>query len=123
MPEKVYDIVSILGFLLLFAPFVISVFRLGIQDSTSFFLMFLRKNLIFYLLYIILLYVIKNNIMLGDSYIDFSMLHITFRLTESTFSDLVMAYAYIFFDSILAKLFFVFLPIYVLFFKNICRYK
>ena len=115
-----YNIVGILGFVLLFAPFIIFVFRLGIQNSRNFFLTFLRKNLIFYLLYIIILFVIKNSIVLGDYSIDFSMINLYFELSKSAFSNFLMAYAYIFFDSISAILFFIFLPNYFLIVFNYC---
>ena len=60
--------------------------------------------------------------LLTDSYslIDFSMINLYFELSKSAFSNFLMAYAYIFFDSISAILFFIFLPNYFLIVFNYC---
>ena len=58
--------------------------------------------------------------MLGDYSIDFSMINLYFELSKSAFSNFLMAYAYIFFDSISAILFFIFLPNYFLIVFNYC---
>lgn len=113
-----YSSMSILAFLLLFSPFVILILRLGIQNSRVSFQRFIRKNLIFYLLYIITLYVVKKSIVLGDYAIGFSMFNLYFELNQNIFSDFLMAYAYIFFDSVSAMLFFILLPNYFWIFSN-----
>ncbi len=56
----------------------------------------------------------------GDYSIDFSMINLYFELSKSAFSNFLMAYAYIFFDSISAILFFIFLPNYFLIVFNYC---
>ena len=82
------------------------------------FLESVKAHWFFYLLYIVVLYLIKSSIVLGDYFIEISMLNMYFELSKNAFSDFVMAFAYTVFDSTAATLFFILLPVYFLVFSR-----
>lgn len=110
--------VGILRFALIFAPIVVFIFSRGLQNSKKIFLESVKAHWFFYLLYIVVLYLIKSSIVLGDYFIEISMLNMYFELSKNAFSDFVMAFAYTVFDSTAATLFFILLPVYFLVFSR-----
>ncbi len=125
IPVIVKDCVSILCFILFVAPVIIFILHTGFRNSRTFFLEFWRKHWIFYLFYIIVLFVIKKNIILGYYSVQFYMFGLSFGLNENSTSAFLMAYLYILFFSATSTLFFVLLPNYflILFRKRLQRYE
>lgn len=103
---------NILQFILLFAPIVIFIFRLGIQESKKNFFTFYRKYWIIYLIYLLALYLIRENITLGYYYIEFC------GVSKSVSSPFLMAYMYMLFESTISILFLTFLPNYIIIFRK-----
>ena len=125
IPVTVKDCVSILCFILFAAPVIIFILHTGFRSSRTFFLEFWRKHWIFYLFYIIVLFAIKKNIILGYYSVQFYMFGLSFGLNENSTSAFLMAYLYILFFSAVSTLFFVLLPNYflILFRKRLQRYE
>ena len=93
----IVGIMNVLRFVLLFAPIIIFTLRFGLKDSKKFF-EFLGKYCIFYLLYIAILYFIRENIVLGPYSVDLSIIGLYFELNKNALSDFLTTYMYVLFD-------------------------
>lgn len=125
MPMIIENSVSVFCFAFFVAPIIVFIFHLGLRNSKVFFLEFWKKHWIFYLIYIIILFLIKKSVKLGYYFIEFSMFNLCFKLSENTFSAFIMAYLYILFYSVTSTLFFILLPNYflILLRKNVHEYE
>lgn len=103
-----FDIIS---YVLLFSPVIILIWKIGMKKITENIFLLFKKYWIFYLAYILILYFIRNQIILGDKYIEIPFK--AFWLDESFKSYFFMLYIYKLFFSFLSAIFFLILPSYV----------
>ena len=116
--EIIEHSVNLLWFALIFAPVIIFVLRSGLQNSKRIFLNFWKKHYIYYILYIAILYWIRENIGMGFYSIDLPIPGLYFDLSKNAFADFWMMYTYMLFYDITATLFFILLPNYFLCFTK-----
>ncbi len=117
-------IINILRFVLLFAPIVIFILHFGFKSVNDIFFDFWKGHWIFYLLNVVILFFITENIVLGPYSAEISIIGLYFELNKNAFSDFFITYMYILFDINIKKIcFFILLPSYFLIFTKNNRVK
>lgn len=104
------NLTNFICYIFLFVPVIILIGRHSIKNTKVVESLTIQKYLMLYLIYIIILYLIRKNIIVGFYSINIYTFGIYIRLSESFLSSFVMAYIYILFHSVTSTIFFAVLP-------------
>ncbi len=102
----------ILNYIMVFIPFIILFCKNGFKINTLMFLSSLKKYFLPYLIYIFIIYFIRQQVKLGVNFIDIGIT--SFLLSKSVTSEYTMLYIFLIFQSFISLLFFIILPYYAL---------
>lgn len=110
--ESSYFYFDILNYVMVFLPLIILLYKYCLKKRIIMLHSMFMKYWIPYLIYVFSIYLVRQQVVLGDYYIDISIGGLVFWLTNSPTSDLVMMYAFWIFQSFNSLLFFIALPFY-----------
>lgn len=103
---------DILNYVMVFLPLIKLLCKNGIKNNLIMLRAMLMKYWVPYLIYVVSIYLIRQQVLLGHYFIDMGIGRFVFWLTKSPTSDFAMMYAFWIFQSCISLLFFIALPFY-----------
>lgn len=103
---------DILNYIMVFLPVIILFCKNGFKINILMLLSMLKKYCFPYLIYIFIIYFIRQQVKVGVYFIDIGIT--SFLLSKSVTSEYIMMYVFWVFQSFISLLFFIILPFYTL---------